>query len=185
MTEEFDDQPDVVVEAPKSIFVFGSDMHFNTIVYCCMRAIHLPIFEGGQELPLQDTWFTVPAIQHGPMITLVNNNIELSALMIIDGNGRTVKAHRVNTITAPVLEGFELNKIKMESFDIPLWEETNKKPFPYETMFDKQAMTRRFNEVGATSKSILGIESTNETYNAIRKKVQPKPCTTCGGKNKR
>jgi hypothetical protein len=173
------------VPEQKSFFVFGSDMHFNTVVYACMRAIHLPMFEGGQELPLVDTWFAIAAIQHGPMVSLVNNNVELSALMIIDAAGRTVKAHRVNTLTAPVLEGFELNKVKAESFDIPLWEKTHNKPFPYETMFDKFAMTRRFNEVGATASSIMGIESNNETYNAIRKRVQPRPCTTCGGKNKR
>lgn len=184
MSEEFVEQ-EAGTNEPKNIFVFGSDMHFNTVAHVCMRAIHLPVLDNGQELPLVDTWFTVAAIQHGPMVSLVNNNMELSALMIIDGNGRTVKAHRVNVLTAPVLEGFELNRIKAEAFDIPLWEKTHNKPFPYETMFDKLAMTRRYNEVGATPSSLIGIDSNNETYNAIRKRVQPAPCKTCGGKNRR
>lgn len=169
---------------PVSVFVHGSTAHFNTLLYVCMRAIHLPVLEG-QELPLVDTWFAVPAMQHGPMVTLVYGDLELAALMIIDGNGRTVKAHRVNPITAPLIDGFELSSVRKEAFDIPMWEKANDKPFPYATMFDKQAMSKRYAEVGASPTSILNIESNNATYNAIRKRVQPAPCKTCGGKNKR
>lgn len=166
---------------PVSIYVHGSNAHFNTLVYVMMRAIHLPILDG-QELPLKDTWFAVPAMQHGPMVSLVSNEVEIGALMIIDGNGRTVKAHRVSPMNAPLLEGYQLEAVKKEAFDIPLWEKTNNRAFPYATMFDKQAMAARYKEVGATPTSVMNVESENKIYNSIRRRVQPSPCRTCGGK---
>jgi len=167
----------------QKIYAHGSDVDFNLIVYCFMRSLHLPILEG-QDLPLQDTWFAVPAAQHGPMVSLINLNIELAALQMIDQNGRVVKAHRVNLNNAPVLSGFEMDQIKKEAFDIPLWEQANQKAFPYDSMFDKEKMKQIFVSTGQTAASLMNIESSNITYQAIRKKIQPRPCTTCGG-NKR
>lgn len=165
------------------IFVFGSDVDFNTVIYCFMRAYHLPSIEG-QELPVKDTWFIVPAVQHGPMITLVHQNIETAALMMIDSNGRTVKSHRVNLQTAPALSEFELEEIRKEAFDIPAWEKAKQEAFPYASMFDKTTMIQRFKDSGLTQQAIQSHESSNITYNTIRKKIKPQPCTTCGKKNR-
>lgn len=163
------------------IYVHGSDINFNTVVYCFMRSYHLPILDG-QELPLQDTWFAVPGVKHGPMVSLVNPNIELTALMMIDQDGRVVKAHRVNPHVTPPLSGYELEAMKKEAFDIPMWEKSKQMAFPYATMFDKQAVATRFRESGATPAQAMNIESSNISYTAIRKKIQPRPCTTCGGR---
>lgn len=170
--------------ADEKIYVHGSDIDFNAIIYCFMRAYHLPQIEG-QELPLKDTWFAIPAVKHGPIVHLVNPNIELSALMMIDQQGRVVKAARVNHQTAPQLSEFELGKIRNEMFDIPMWEKTQQKAFPYDTMFEKTLVATRFKESGATPATAMNIDSSNITYQEIRKKVQPRPCTTCGGSKKR
>uniref|UniRef100_A0AB39CE51 Uncharacterized protein n=1 Tax=Pseudomonas phage HRDY3 TaxID=3236930 RepID=A0AB39CE51_9VIRU len=167
----------------QKIYTHDSDMDCNLIVYCFMRSIHLPILEG-QELPLQDTWFAVPAVQHGPMVSLMNLEVEMTALQMIDQNGRVVKAHRVNPNIAPILSQFEIDQIKREAFDIPLWEQTNQKKFPYDSMFDKAKMKQIFDTTGQTAASLMTIESSNITYQTIRKKIQPRPCTTCGGKKR-
>jgi len=168
----------------EKIYVHGAeDIGFNLIVYCFMRSLHLPILEG-QELPLVDTWFAVPAVQHNTMVSLVNPNVELAALQMIDQHGRVVKAHRVNLNTAPTLSSFEVGEIKKEAFDIPLWERTNQKAFPYDTMFDKAKMKEIFAQTGHTAASLMNIQSDNVVYQQIRKKIQPRPCTTCGGKKK-
>lgn len=167
----------------EKIYVHGSDIDFNMIVYCFMRGYHLPILEG-QELPIRDTWFAVPAVKHGPIVSLVNPNIELTALMMIDATGHVVKAHRVNPNLAPALGEFELGEIRKEMFDIPMWEKMQQKSFPYDSMFDKTNVAERFKASGHTPASSMNIESSNITYQAIRKRVQPRPCTTCGG-NKR
>lgn len=172
------------VKPEDKIYVHGSDIDFNTLIYCFMRAYHLPSLEG-QELPLKDTWFAVPAVKHGPIIHLVNPNIEFTALMMIDKEGRVVKAARVNPNTAPTLSEYELGEIQKEMFDIPMWEKTQQKSFPYESMFDKAKVAERFKESGATQQTVMNIESSNITYQEIRKKVQPRPCTTCGGNRKR
>ncbi len=166
-----------------TIYVHNSEIDFNTVIFCFMRSFHLPILED-QDLPLQDTWFMVPAVQHGPMVSLVNPNIELTALMMIDQNGLVVKAHRVNPHTTPPLGTYELELMKKEAFDIPLWEKIKQKSFPYETMFDKTAVAKRYREAGGTPATAMNIESSNITYQTIRKKIQPRPCTTCGGRNK-
>lgn len=165
------------------IYVHGSDVDFNTIVYCMMRAYHLPTLPG-QELPLQDTWFAVPAVKHGPIITLVFSDVETAALMMIDSDGRTVKSHRVNLNTAPTLSDYELNEIKKEAFDIPAWERVKQMSFPYASMFDQDGMRARFETSGLSPATIMRQESTNEVYTSIRRKIKPQPCTTCG-KNKR
>ncbi|AFH14680.1 hypothetical protein LU11_gp149 [Pseudomonas phage Lu11] len=164
----------------EKIFSLSSDVDFNIIVYCLMRAVHLPELEG-QELPLVDTWFAVPAVKHGPMVALAYGDIEMAALQMIDADGKVVKAHRVNPHTVPPLTNYEMDLVRKEAFDIPLWEKTTNTPFPYATMFDKDLSKRRFVESGSTKSTMLNIESTNETYNIIRKKIQPRPCTTCGG----
>ena len=161
------------------VYVHNSDLDFNTVIYCFMRSFHLPVLDG-QELPLQDTWFIVPAVQHGPMINLVNSNIEVSALMMIDAEGRPVKAHRVNPNIAPTLSDYEISQIKKEAFDIPLWEQTQQRSFPYESMFDKEKMKASYASSGLTQQQVLSNTSSNILYNEIRKKVQPRPCTTCG-----
>lgn len=178
-----DETPIVEIEEPEEIYVHGSPVKFNTKVYCFMRSFHLPILED-QELPLQDTWFMVPAVQHGPMISLANPNIELAALMMIDQNGLVVKAHRVNPHITPPLGNFELDMMKKEAFDISVWEKAKQQSFPYETMFDKSAVAARYRDAKATPAMAMNIESSNITYQTIRKKIQPKPCTTCGGRNK-
>jgi hypothetical protein len=96
-----------------------------------------------------------------------------------------VKAARVNPNIAPALSEFELNAIRKEMFDIPMWEKTQQKSFPYDTMFDKALVATRFKESGATQATAMNIDSSNITYQEIRKKVQPRPCTTCGGSKKR
>lgn len=168
----------------EKIYVHDSSIDFNLIVYCFMRAYHLPQIEG-QEFPLKDTWFAIPAVKHGPIVSLVNPNIELTALMMIDEEGRVVKAARVNPNIAPALSEFELNAIRKEMFDIPMWEKAQQKSFPYDTMFDKALVATRFKESGATQATAMNIDSSNITYQEIRKKVQPRPCTTCGGSKKR
>jgi hypothetical protein len=168
-------------KADEKIYVHGSDIAFNTLIYCFMRAYHLPTLEG-QDLPLKDTWFAVPAVKHGPIIHLVNPNIEFTALMMIDSAGHVVKAARVNPNIAPALSEFELAEIQKEMFDIPLWEKTQQESFPYDSMFEKTAVAERFKATGATPATAMNIESSNITYQTIRKKVQPRPCTTCGGK---
>jgi len=167
----------------QKIYVHEGEVDCNLLVYCFMRSIHLPILEG-QELPLQDTWFVVPAVTHGPMVSLINLEIEMTALQMIDQNGRVVKAHRVNLNTAPILSQFEIDEIKKEAFDIPMWEQTNQKKFPYASMFDKEKMKQIFDATGQTPASLMNIQSSNVTYQTVRKKIQPRPCTTCGG-NKR
>lgn len=168
----------------QKIYVHNAEVDCNAILYCMMRAHHLPYLEG-QELPLQDTWFIVPAVKHGPMYSLMYADIELAALQIIDQDGRPVKAHRVNPNVAPVLSAYEIGLIVKEAFDIPLWEKVNQKSFPYASMFDKSRMRSAFEATGAQMSSAMGIESSNITYQTIRKKIQPRPCTTCGGGKKR
>lgn len=164
-------------------YVHNAEMDFNTVVYCFMRSFHLPILED-QELPLQDTWFVVPAAQHGPMISLVYADIQHVALQMIDREGRVVKAHRVNLQMAPTLSTYELGEIKKEAFDIPLWEQTHQKAFPYDTMFDKDKMKSAIQATGHTPATMMNIQSDNVVYQQIRKKIQPRPCTTCGGKKR-
>jgi hypothetical protein len=162
------------------VYVHNSDLDFNTVIYCFMRAYHLPTLEG-QELPLQDTWFIVPAVQYGPVVNLVNANIEASALTMIDAGGRTVRGSRINPNIAAALTKHEIAQIEKEAFDIPLWEKTNQKSFPYDTMFDKVSMTARLNESGLTKQDILSQTTSNILYNEIRTKVRNRPpCTTCG-----
>lgn len=168
-----------------SIYVHESNgIDFNTVVYCLIRPYHLPTLDG-QELPLVDTWFIVPAVRLGPTLSLVNSNIEISALTVIDEDGRTVKGSRINPNIAPSLNDHEIAKIKKEAFDIPLWEKTNQRSFPYDSMFDKAAMKTRLDASGLTRQDILSQTSTNIVYNEIRTKVRGRPCTTCGkGKTK-
>lgn len=166
------------------VYVHNSELEFNTVIYCLLRAYHLPVLDG-QELPLQDTWFIVPAVQHGPMINLVNSNISIVALAMIDAAGRTVKAHRVNPQIAPALSDYEISQIKKEAFDIPVWEQTQQKSFPYDSMFDKESMAARYVASGVTQQQVMSQTSSNILYNEIRRKVQPRPCTTCGKGNKR
>lgn len=162
-----------------SVYVHNSDLDFNTVIYCFMRAYHLPTLDE-QELPLQDTWFIVPAVQYGPVINLVNSNIAVSALTMIDATGRVVKGSRINPNTAPTLTDHEIAKIKKEAFDIPLWEKTNQKAFPYASMFDKAGMTTRLANSGLTQQDIMSQTTSNMLYNEIRTKVRGRPCTTCG-----
>lgn len=167
-----------------SVYVHNSELDFNTVIYCLIRGYHLPTLEG-QELEIKDTWFVVPAVQHGPMINLVNSNISITALAMIDAEGRTVKSHRVNPLIAPALSEYEIARIKAEAFDIPLWEKTQQKSFPYDSMFDQETKAARYLASGITPQQIMSQTSTNILYNEIRTKVQPRPCTTCGKGNKR
>lgn len=164
-----------------SVFVYGSDLTFNEYVYAFMRSYHLPDVEG-QTFPQKDTWFIVAALRQNNIVNLVSAQIEATALMLIDSEGRTIKAHRINPLTAPRISVEEINAIRKEAFDIPLWEKLNQKPFPYKSMFDRTRMQQRFMSSGLTKEVAMNIESSNITYNAIRKKIQPRPCTTCGGK---
>lgn len=166
-----------------SIYVHDSPVAFNTYVYAFMRSFHLPELED-QQLPLVDTWFMVPAVKHGTMVSLANSDIELAALMMIDEDGYVVKGHRVNLQTAPPLGQHELDMMKREAFDISMWEKIKQQSFPYATMFNKANIAARYRQSGATPATAMNIESSNITYQEIRKRVQPRPCTTCGGRNK-
>lgn len=178
MSEEQNDEI-IEVKEPERVYVHGNDLHFNTTAFCFMRPYHLPNLPD-QELPLKDTWFIVPAIQNGPMLTLISQNIMMMAIMVIDQNGRTVKAHRVNTMTAPLLTQHELDEIRKEAIDIPKWEQLNQQAFPYESMFDKTSMTQRVKASGTDFAKDARMESENIVYNQIRQRVKPQPCTTCG-----
>lgn len=162
------------------IYVFNPipGLEFNTLVYCLMRAWHLPDLP---DIGTTDKWFKVPAVKIGPVYNLINSNFDFTALMMLDQDGRLVKSHRVNLSTAPKIDGFELESLQREAFDIPLWEEVNEKEFPYASMFDSTRISQRFVSTGAASnqQAMLASSSSNITYNAIREKVQPKPCN-CG-----
>lgn len=152
-------------------------LEFNAIVYCLMRAWHLPDIP---NIVPEDQWFSVPAVKIGPIYNMVNSNFNLTALMMIDADGRVVKSHRVNLNIAPRVEGFELEELKRQSFDIPLWEETNQQEFPYATMFDPARISQRYAETNPIDNSaVYSGASTNTVYNQIRERIQPRPCN-CG-----
>lgn len=161
------------------IYVFNriGSLEFNTLVYCLMRPWHLPDLP---NLPAVDTWFAVPAVKIGPIYNIINANFDLAALMIVDEEGRVVKSHRVNLNLAPKVQGYDLEELKLQAFDIPLWEQTNQKEFPYSTMFDPSRIGQRYSALNPTdNKAMLSSVSTNVVYNKIRETVQPKPCN-CG-----
>ncbi len=159
-----------------------SGVKFNALVYCMVRGFYVPELEG---LEPKDTWFAVPAVQMGPLINLAFAKLELASLMMVDHNGRVIKAFRVNLQAPPVLEGYELETVKNEAFSIPLWEQTNQRAFPYDLMFNKQNMTERYTRAGAERQQIMSGGSNNNTYNKIYANIKRKGgCTTCGGKNR-
>jgi hypothetical protein len=160
-----------------AIFVYNNvgDLEFNTLVYCLMRAWHLPDIENIQPI---DQWFAVPTVKIGP----IYSNFDYTALMMIDDDGRLVKAHRVNLNIAPKIDGFELDELKKQAFNISLWEETNQKEFPYSTMFDPARISQRYALLTQQQQaSALTLASPNIVYNKIRETVKPKPCN-CGKK---
>lgn len=162
------------------IYVFNPipGLEFNALVYCLMRSWHLPDLPGIGEV---DKWFKVPAVKIGPVYNLINSNFDFTALMMLDVEGRLVKSHRVNLNLAPQIDGYELESLKREAFDIPLWESVNEKEFPYASMFDSARISQRFVATGAqqNQQAMLASSSSNITYNAIRERVKPKPCN-CG-----
>src|SRR5690606_7107771 len=123
----------------------------------------------------------VRAVQHGPVLSLADSQIENASLMMIDSNGRVVRAHRVNLNTPPVIDGFELEAIKREAFSIPLWEQVNQRTIPYASMFDKTRMSSRLVSSNLSKQQVMSGESTNITYNKVRTRIK-QPCTTCGGR---
>lgn len=153
-------------------------LEVNALVYCLMRAWHLPDLP---DIGVVDKWFKVPAVKIGPVYNMVNSNFDFTALMMLDADGRLVKSHRVNINLAPKIDGYELESLQREAFDIPLWEQVNQKDFPYASMFDSTRISQRFVATGAQSnqQALLESSSTNVTYNAIRERVKPKPCN-CG-----
>src|SRR5690606_41613986 len=102
------------------IYTYDKSIAFNTLIYCLMRSYHLPEVPELENVGT-DTWIAVPAVQHGPVLSLANSQIENASLMMIDSNVRGVRAHRVNLNTPPVIVGFELEAIKLESVIILLW----------------------------------------------------------------
>lgn len=157
-----------------------SGVKFNALVYCMIRGFYVPELEG---LESKDTWFAVPAVQFGGIINLAYAKLELASLMMIDHNGRVVKAHRTNLSAPPVIEGYELDTVKNEAFSIPMWEQTNQRNFPYEMMFDKQSMTERYTRSGADRQQIMSGGSSNITYNNLYAQIKKRSgCTTCGGR---
>ncbi len=152
---------------------------FNAIAYCLMKVWHLPDIEGiGKE----DRWFAVPAVKIGPIYNIINANFEFTALMILDADGRLIKSHRVNLNTAPKIDGFELEEIKRQAFDIPMWERANQAPFPYESMFEGSRIAQRYQAASVDQqRTVNNGASSNQVYNKIRSKVQPRPCN-CGKK---
>lgn len=156
-------------------------LQFNALVYCLMRSWHLPDLP---DIGTVDKWFKVPAVKIGPVYNLVNSNFDFTALMMLDQEGRLVKSHRVNINLAPKIDGYELESLQREAFDIPLWEEINEKDFPYASMFDSTRISQRFVSTGAQAnqQALLESSSSNVTYNAIRERVKPKPCNCGKGK---
>jgi|SRR5690606_10765720 len=162
------------------IYTYDKSIAFNTLIYCLMRSYHLPEVPELENVGT-DTWIAVPAVQHGPVLSLANSQIENASLMMIDSNGRVVRAHRVNLNTPPVIDGFELEAIKREAFSIPLWEQVNQRTIPYASMFDKTRMSSRLVSSNLSKQQIMSGESTNITYNKVRTRIK-QPCTTCGGR---
>ncbi len=162
------------------IFVFNPipGLEFNTLVYCLMRSWHLPDLEG---IGTEDKWFKVPAVKIGPVYNLINSNFDFTALSMLDQEGRVIKSHRINLNTVPKIDGYELESLQREAFDIPLWEEVNQKEFPYASMFEQGRISQRFaaSDPVANQQAMLTSSSTNITYNAIRERIKPKPCN-CG-----
>jgi hypothetical protein len=153
-------------------------LEFNAEVYCLMRAWHLPDLP---DIGTSDKWFKVPAVKIGPVYNIINSYFDATALMILDTEGRLIKSHRVNLLMAPKIDGFELESLQREAFDIPLWEQVNQKDFPYSTMFDATRIAQRFTVGGVqqNQQMMLTATSSNITYNAIREKVKKRPCN-CG-----
>lgn len=155
-----------------------SGVAFNTLVYCLIRSYYIPEIEG---LEPKDTWFAVPAIQMGPIINLAHARLENAALMMIDSNGRVVKAHKVSG-APPVLEGYELETVKTEAFSIPMWEQINQAEFPYGLMFNKDSINARHTRAGVEQNMAQHLASTNITYNQVYNRIRATGgCKTCGG----
>lgn len=162
-----------------SIFIFDNpgNIQFNALVYCLMRVWHLPDLP---NIAKEDQWFAVPALKNGETYNIINSNFELTALMMVAEDGRLVKSHRVNLSLAPKIDGFELEELKRQAFDIPLWEQTNQQAFPYASMFESSRIGQRYSASSAEAKaSVLNSSSNNIVYNKIREQVKPKPCN-CG-----
>lgn len=147
-----------------------------TYVFILLRQYNVPT--PTIPMPNGDMWFKVPVLDFGGIISFTHTNLELAAIMIVDAQGRVIKTQRTNTNTAKVSE-YLLTKLGNEAFDIEAWEAANGTAFPYESMFDRDAVRQRLLSVG---KLEAGTISNNVTFKEIRSEIKPK-CKQCGQRN--
>lgn len=155
-------------------------LEFNSVMYCFMRSWNCPVIPGFDFKG--DTWFAVPAIrretQRDVTFTIINSNIEMTAMMIVADNGMLLKATRVNL--QQKVGQHQIEQIVQQAFDISKWEKMHQQTFPYGNMFDGKEVKKRYAaKNGSNTEAYFSIASENSLFTEIKKKVSPKPCN-CG-----
>lgn len=157
------------------------NLEYTHKIFMFVKSWFVPVEEG--VVP-NDTWYAVPAIKSqglaGQTIyTPININIESVSLMIVDEEGKVIKASRV----APGRELPESNleSIKREVFDISDWERGTGQAWPYRKMFDSKLITARYQSKYGTDQTPFQaiMSDTNNAYNNARASVMARPCN-CG-----
>lgn len=173
-----------------SIFVFNNpgniqyDVHLLTFV----RSWHLPWKEG--DAPMEDSWLRVPALRitnarNVKTYNCINSNLELLAPMILAEEDCVVyKTGKVRPYK-PIPVGL-IQAVRFEAIDVPEWEQNNQKAWPFNDMFLSDLVRYRYDKLyGSTEGLTMAAATTSRTYSMIKKIAMPRPCRSCGGKNRR
>jgi len=164
------------------IFVFNNpnNIIYNDYIYVFLRSWYMPSVP---EFTITgDKWLKLPALrtdmsENRQHYTCCNANAALSALITIAANGSVLRVGRATPNTVCDETVFAL--IKEDAINVELWERNNNKPWPYDNMFAKTLVKKRYEVVYGTNTTPFNENINDAAYNAISSKLKPKPCN-CG-----
>jgi len=169
----------------RTIFVFNNpgNLQFNTHLLIFVRSWYMPWTESDE--PMDDTWLRVPAIraagQSGiPHYTCINSNIEMMAPIVLGEDENMVLKIGRNKPRKPIPSGL-IQAVRLDSLDVPSWEQEHQKSWPYQEMFLTELVKQRYAiKHGNVDAPYMNAVPTSRTYNMVHRTAMPTPCRSCG-----
>lgn len=152
---------------------------FNDYVYVFLRSWHMPTTP--QLTLTEDTWLKLPALRtdlpnNGAHYSICNPNSGIASMATINSLGVLIKLG--NTQPKKQIEPDVFDNIRESSVDVSSWEFTHKQSWPYENMFSKIEIKKRYDaKYGATS-TMFEPTIINSGYTVLAKQFK-KGCN-CG-----
>lgn len=146
---------------------------FNDFVYIFLRSWHMP--STSLVTITEDTWLKLPALRTdlpngAHHYTLCNPQCNIASMATVTSGGELVKLG--NTQPKKKIEDSVFENIRESSVDVSAWEFHHQQSWPYDNMFSKIELKKRYDAKYGNTNTMFEPTIVNSGYTVLAKQFK-------------